>query len=60
EGGQGLEEALLECVSNVGAKLSFQIGWYHHLTKDRAVHGPSLARDPALVGPRRGSGTSPG
>ena len=57
EGGKTLKDALLEYVQTVGAKGSLNLGWYHHLTKDKAVHAPSMTKDPEMVGRRGPAGS---
>lgn len=48
--GGGLEAALLSHVERVGVETALDIGQYHFLTRDKAVHAASLAKNPDLVG----------
>ena len=45
-----LTEAIVQYVTDTGVKRSFNMGNYHHLTKDSAVSVPSLHEMHALVG----------
>ena len=46
----GLGDALLAHIEAVGAEVAFNFGAYEVLTRDKAVHAPSLANNAALVG----------
>eukprot|EP00959_Pyramimonas_sp_CCMP1952_P462527 9483399-Pyramimonas_sp.AAC.2 len=50
--GGGLQKALLKLVVERGSTNTFDLGHYDWLTKDKAVHAPSLAANPELVGGR--------
>eukprot|EP00959_Pyramimonas_sp_CCMP1952_P459193 9477857-Pyramimonas_sp.AAC.1 len=45
-----LEQGLKEHAASVGCARAFELGLYHTLTKDKAAHGPSLAKNPELAG----------